>query len=468
MDDSSSQESRSLSRADWRSTPSTVLDQDSRLSQTSTLLQESPTTDRFRHSLSNGWARFLNAAQSSQDIDSLKRSLDDHIRQTSSSIGSLQKDVAHRHELATTAVIETRSRTEQIAFKLEEIASLRSDIASLREDTKQSTIQNHKKFKAIQEVLETSCTLASQAAKAETVESLQDELQGLRAEKLDTEKRLASTENKLAALERQIETWKAQMQRAFIAHKHQVAAEQRLSEERFEAVKQQLFALEHQTKINQTDMRNQLSTLGHQVSQIPSQIPQEPSNEMLTFLGQLLGQRDNLARLLGSVNCEAGPLPTSEVVATPHNSQTPELPVRRPPKRRAGNNPPHPQPEPKRTSPVSSVDIRYERGSNEFNELKALYNAYRDIYKSKPPKSEVAFIWRFISNIDNPDISKYVQESLARALPEFVVELRGSSRQKKAPKKKRYISIAKGMTWGMFRQALIYLRPPIEQIREEV
>ncbi|KAK3994991.1 Alpha/Beta hydrolase protein [Cladorrhinum sp. PSN332] len=317
--------------------------------------REPSNTEQFRHSVSSSWARFLNAAQSSQELGGLKRSLDDHIRQTSSSIGSLHKEVAHRHELATISAVETKSRTEQIASELKEVASLRTDIASLREDTIKSNVEISERFEANQQMLQTLLTGASQAAKAEIVESLQTEIRELRAEKLKAEK-------KLAALERQ------------------VAAEQKLAEEKLEETRNQLAALERQTETDKADLNGQLLDLGQ-------------------------------------------------------------------------------QPKPKRTSPSGSDQAHFDRNSEEYKELKDLYHAYREAYRANPPKSDVAFIWRFISNIEDPKVSKHVQESLLKALPEYVVELRGSSRHKQEPKKKRYISIAKGVTWRMFREALVY-HPP--------
>ncbi|KAK4230933.1 Alpha/Beta hydrolase protein [Podospora fimiseda] len=330
---------------DWRS------DQDSQLSQASTIVQESSAnTEHFRHSLSSSWARFLGSAQSNQDIGSLRRSLDDHIKHTNDSIGALEREFAERHELVTASVVDTKSKTEQIASQLKDVATLRVGMVSLWEEVARNNNDTREKLAATQETLDTLRTQASQAAKIETVESLRNEIRELRREKNETEKRLKDTETKLAALERQA----------------------------------------------------------------PQQIP----NEMLRFLEHLTGQQDKLMRLLSTVDAR--------------------------------------QSEPKRASLSTSLEVFLDRNSEQYKGFKDLYLAYREAYKARPPRSDVAFIWRFIGKIESPEVSKHVQLSLLEALPQYVTELRWSAKQKQEPRKKRHVRIAKGITWRMFKEALVY------------
>lgn len=84
-------------------------------------------------------------------------------------------------------------------------------------------------------------------------------------------------------------------------------------------------------------------------------------------------------------------------------------------------------------------------------DIRTLYLVFRDRYKSNPPRSDVDFIWEFISRIESPALSVHVQESLATLLPEYVTRSRDTRR--KNPQ--RHITISRGLTWRKFREALV-------------
>ncbi|KAK4154624.1 Alpha/Beta hydrolase protein [Chaetomidium leptoderma] len=141
------------------------------------------------------------------------------------------------------------------------------------------------------------------------------------------------------------------------------------------------------------------------------------SEDMVKFLDDILARRDGLLRLLDKPDFGI--------------PRKPEEAVQSQSKRPAPSNDP-------------SVDIR------------SLYLLFRDRYKANPPKSDKTFIWEFISSIENPAMSKHIQESLAAILPEYVTQSRDTRR--KNPQ--RHVNISKGLTWRKFREALVKIPGP--------
>lgn len=317
--DASAKESRSLSRADWRSTSSTLLDQDSQLSHIS---QESAGTDRLSLSLSTSWTRFLSAVQCSQEVGGLKRSLEDHTRNTSASIGSLHKEIVDCHEIATASAIEAKSRIEEIASEVDELASLKTNMAALQRDAARKNTEIQQRFEMHHEALERVRSLASQAVTTETIESLQAEIQNLRQEKLQLEQKLSSTEERTAALESQVVFWKTDMEKKLTTLGLQFITEKTAGEIKLQDTERELTTLQHQTETQRADMKKQLSKLEQKFVQMSSEPRQKLPARILIFLEELLGQRDKLMKLLENASHETITILTPQSKLRPYSSST--------------------------------------------------------------------------------------------------------------------------------------------------
>ncbi|KAG7292386.1 hypothetical protein NEMBOFW57_002421 [Staphylotrichum longicolle] len=79
-----------------------------------------------------------------------------------------------------------------------------------------------------------------------------------------------------------------------------------------------------------------------------------------------------------------------------------------------------------------------------------------DAQRAEAYSSDTTFIWDFINSIEDPAMSKHIQESLALRLPECVTVSRDTRR--KNPQ--RHINISKGLTWRKFREALVRIPGP--------
>ncbi|KAK4044537.1 Alpha/Beta hydrolase protein [Parachaetomium inaequale] len=335
--------------------------------------------DRLHQSLSSAWASFLSAQHCSRELGAFRKSLDEHARQTSLSVASLQRDTATRHDLLATAVAEAKSKIEHHAAELEGTAALQTSLATLqqeigqdREDASEKITELSEKLVAQQECLDGVRCATSHDIKTiqeqyrltlEKVESLQGELRETRAEKL-------ASELKLAALESQVTTM--------------------------------------------------------------AQTRQGLSEDSVKLLDEILSRRDDLMRLLERQDQEIPSQSSAPPTAQPGIPLS-QIPA---PKRPAPSNDP-------------SEDIR------------SLYLVFRDKYKTNPPKSDTAFIWQFIGSIENPAMSKHIQESLVAILPEHVKPTR-DTRRKDARRKnpRKHVDISKGLTWRKFREALVKIPGP--------
>ena len=166
--------------------------------------------DRFQQSLSSAWASFLNAQHCNHEINALRRTLDEHIRQSNSSISSLQRDTFHRHDLFSA---ELKSKLEQRATETEglrnRLSTLQQDINQDKGHTSRELTELSGRVSALQESLDGARSNESQHVKdvhehyrlaLEKVESLQAELRELRAEKMASERRMAALEHQIATI----------------------------------------------------------------------------------------------------------------------------------------------------------------------------------------------------------------------------------------------------------------------------
>ncbi|KAH6845227.1 hypothetical protein B0I37DRAFT_179539 [Chaetomium sp. MPI-CAGE-AT-0009] len=380
---------------------------------------ETSKPDRLHQSLSSAWASFLGAQHCSREVDSIKKALEAHVQQTNLSITSLQRDTATKHDLLAASVTEAKSKIEQHAVEIRDIATLRTDLSTFqyevgqgRENVARKITDLFEKTVAQQESLDglrstTSHDIAAiqeQCRSAlEKVESLQHELRETRAERL-------ASEHKLAALESQI-TAMRQTQQQLPEHSANLSGETHSCQE------------------------NLMRLLDNQDCEIPAQNSASPSSRTNVPLTQ------TPADPCASLPHKHTPAPI--VHRDQHDTSEDDHPPARTKRRRL-------------EVPLQSQTIRPVRTHAPRQDIRSLYLVFRDKYKSNPPKSDTVFIWQFISSIEDPAMSRHIQESLATVLPEHVTPSRDTRR--KNPLK--HVDISKGLTWRKFREALVKIPGP--------
>jgi myosin heavy subunit len=380
---------------------------------------ESSKPDRLHQSLSSTWANFLGAQHCSREVDSLKKALDQHVQQMNLSITTLQRDAGTRHDLLAASVTDAKSKVEQHVVEIRNLATLRTDFLTFqyevgqnRENVARKVTDLFEKSVAQQESLDGLRSTTSHDIKAiqeqyhsalEKVESLQQELREARAERL-------ASEHKLAALESQVTAMSQTQQQLptdivnFLGEIH--------------SCREGLMRL-----LDKQDLEN------------PAQSLAPPSNQTSMPFAQ------TPAASYGSLPYEQTPAPI--VHRDEHDTSEDDRPPTRT-KRRRPENPLQPQTERPVPPQAPSQDIR------------SLYLVFRDKYKETPPKSDTVFIWRFISSIEDPAISRHIQESLVTILPEYVKP----TRDKRCKNPLKYVDISKKLTWRMFREALVKIPGP--------
>lgn len=90
--------------------------------------------------------------------------------------------------------------------------------------------------------------------------------------------------------------------------------------------------------------------------------------------------------------------------------------------------------------------------------LKAVFYQLRKDLENNPSKSDVTFIWKFIDRIDDPEVSRHIQESLANLLPELVTKKR-ETRQIRETTDNHHVIISGAVTWKIFQQVLGKMPP---------
>jgi hypothetical protein len=382
---------------------------------------EASKPDRFHHSLSSAWASFLGAQHCSYEVNALRKALEEHIEQTKLSISSLQSDSVARHDLLSTAVAESKSTIEQHTAELKEAAAFRNSLSTFqkeisddRKDASMKVAELSKQVQTHQEGLDALRSSTSQNTRTvqeqcrlalEKVDSLQAELREAKEER-------RSSEQKLAALESQIKTMTWTQPRDELPE---------------DSVKLLGAILSRRDEL--------MTLLKTQHIAIGSQCPPEPHSQMGVSLPE--------APLVHE-GPSYKPLPTPGTHGVEHNSLRPDNPPV-PTKRPLDESP---QPYPKRPAPGPST--------NPSQDIRTLYLVFRDRYKTDPPKSDTAFIWEFLSRIEDPAMSKHIQDSLAAIIPEHVTPTRDTRRRNP----RRHVDISKGLTWRKFREALVRIPGP--------
>ena len=380
---------------------------------------ETSKPDRLHQSLGSAWASFLDAQHCSREVDSLKKSLDQHVQQTNLSITSLQRDTATKHDLLAASVTEVRSKIEQHAVEIRDIATLHTDFSTFQYEAAQNRDNVARKV----------------ADLFEKAGAQQESLDGLRS----------TTSDDFSAIQNQY----------------------RLALEKVEALQQELV----EARAERLASEHKLAAIESQITAIPQTHQQLPT-DVVNFLGDIYSCREDLMRLLDKQDLEnpaqilAPPLnqtsiPLAQTPATPyagvpyeqtsapivhrdqHDTSEDDRPNTRAKKRRL-EDPPQPQVKRPVSPRAPSQDMR------------SLYLVFRDKYKENQPKSDTVFIWQFINSIEDPAMSMHIQESLVAILPEYVKP----ARDKRCKNPLKLVDISKKLTWRMFREALVKIPGP--------
>ncbi|KAL2020881.1 hypothetical protein VTK56DRAFT_7872 [Thermocarpiscus australiensis] len=364
---------------------------------------ESAKPDRFQQSLSSAWASFLNAQHCSREVNAIRKILEERIHQANLSIASLQRDASQQHNTVTAAVAEAKSKIEQHASELKDVGTLRKSLSTLQQEISQD------KEYALRKITELSERVAAQQGTLDGMRSVTS--QGIRS--VEEQYRLAL--EKIEYLQAELRELKAE----------KMASEQKLA------------ALEHHvTTIIQTR--------------------QGPSEETIRFLELMFSRREELRRLLDRQDCEAHTQSSSQTISGGSMPEVEHLVQSRNAEHGYGTEGQKPRAPAKRKTEEALQTQARSAGPSRGQDIRTLYLSFRDRYKTDPPKSDTDFIWEFISGIESPDMSKYIQESLAANLPDYVTRSR-DTRRKNA---NRHINISKGLTWRKFREALVKIPPP--------
>ncbi|KAL2126303.1 hypothetical protein VTI74DRAFT_1214 [Chaetomium olivicolor] len=378
---------------------------------------EASKANRLQQSLSSAWASFLSAQHCTKEVAALRRSLEEHTNRTDLSVAALQREAAQRHDLLATAVAESKSRIDHHAADLKETATLRASLAALqdgigrdKENASRALTELTEKVESQQKILDELRSVTLDAVSSireqwrsalESIESLQSELEALKAGKLASEQKLADLEGRIGTTAKN---------------------RPELSEE--------MAVIRGQIQSCQNDL---MDLLGKQDFEIPA-----PAS------GRTRGR-------MGFPASQAPIVPTEVMLR-----QCPGIPIRHVNPYSEGHDH-HPITTSKRkpSEPLESQPKRPPpRDPNE--DIRTLYLIFRDRYKANPPKSDTAFIWEFLTSIQDPAMAKHIQESLAALLPDYITLSRDTRR--KHPM--RHVNISKGLTWRKFREALVRIPGP--------
>ncbi|KAK4452996.1 hypothetical protein QBC34DRAFT_376968 [Podospora aff. communis PSN243] len=375
--------------------------------------------DNLQNALSSGWASYLNAQHTGREVATLKRHLDEQVRQLSSSLTLMKRDFLDHQRLVTTTVAEAKEISEQLRSELRQLGPLRDALPPLRQEVRsnQEQVTNAiadmaERVGMLQGKMEGTDIVVSAdinsirqqySTALEAIRSLQEEIRGLRAEKI-------AVEQKVAAIESQVGT---------------IDARQELPEGGIELLNRLL--------LRQDELVHALEGLGNEIN--PAQDPSgNNANHPSGNNANHPSGEDDDALPCTVVNTQPPPETGNRTLS----AKTPSPQTRR---RRASNE--SRKSETKRAPPPPGSD------------LKTLLLHYREEYERKRPMSEVTFIWTFIDAIDDRALSTHVQTSLAAVSPRWVSVMPNLRRRPSG----RYISIRKGLRWKDFQKALLKMPP---------
>jgi FtsZ-binding cell division protein ZapB len=379
---------------------------------------EASKPDQFHQSLSSAWASFLGAQHCSREVGALGKTLDEHIQQTNLAVTSLQRDTATRHDLLAAAVADSKSKIEHHVAEIKETAALRASLSTLQQEIRQDREDASRKATEL----------------AEKVDAQQEGLTGWRS-----------------AISQDITSIQKQYRQAL---------------EEVKLLQREL----RETRAEKMASDQKLAALESQVDTI-AQTRQGLSEDMVGFLEDMLCRRSDLTRLLELQSLDTPapsmvPRPAPMTIPLAHTPALPQEVVshEKPPAQAtyasqhdsSKNSQPTAAAKRKPEEPLQSQPKRPAPPSNPNQDIRSLYLVFRDRYKANPPSSDTAFIWEFISSIESQTMSKHIQKSLAAILPEHVTPSRDTRR--KNPR--RHVDISRGLTWRKFREALVKIPGP--------
>ncbi|KAK4648664.1 uncharacterized protein QC761_0013440 [Podospora bellae-mahoneyi] len=397
--------------------------------------------DQLQQSVATGWATFLAAQHWSREVDSLRRSLNEHIKQTST-----------QHELLSVAVVQSKPSSPVTE------ASLENHLESLRQEMTESMSQLSQKITSHEERTEHLRSLTSDDIKdvqekylsaLGMVEYLQGELRDMRSDKVNTENKLTAlerdTENKLTALGRQIA---ALLPPQTPLPDEAVSFLNQLVSRRAEVMRiLSLPCHEEFTQLQQTHVTGATANPEH--TTIPTN-PPRLNNTNTT---------PTSASSITDIQIHVPDRRQRQNTVSKHSQPYMAVITRKQPKRKAAE-PPQTQPSSKRAMPPGTSSTKTSLVNPpktvpaDAQDTKDLYHRFRSRYDTNPPQDQVRGIWRFINQIKNPDVAKHLQESLVISLPEYV---KLGSRSRLATQvngvQRIFITISGKVTWKMFSEA---------------
>ncbi|KAK3362107.1 hypothetical protein B0T24DRAFT_641150 [Lasiosphaeria ovina] len=350
------------------------------------------------HSLSSSWASYLGAQHNSREVTLLKGALDGHTKQVNVLITSLQNDLARNQQLVTTAFAESKARSEQITFEVNELKPLRYSLPLLKQEVDQDKEEATKTFSEL----------------AKKLTDLQQDLGRIQESTLQSIEAIRGQHQSIIGNLSLVE-----------AEMVQLRAEKLLMEQRISALDR---------KLDGMDASRQEG-------------PPEVPPETVSFINKIFLRSEKLMKLLDDHEAEATEICATQPVSLQKErrivvkdkgqveySGTDRLAEGR--KRKIEDSP---QDRPKRTlHSYSSRNIR------------SLYRSFNQEYKNSKPISEVDFIWKFIDSINNPGLSRHIQESLAASLPEYIF----TRKETRRPSDQHHINISTKLSWDEFKKAL--------------
>ncbi|KAL2122693.1 hypothetical protein VTJ04DRAFT_3148 [Mycothermus thermophilus] len=379
-------------------------------------------SDHLHNSLSNAWASFLAAQHCSREIASIQKKVDHHIDNVNRSIASLEASFSSQrtqHAVLSTIVTELKSKVDRYDSRLDEVTILQTRLSTLQQDLTKHSEDTSRKVNAL----------------SDNIEAQQTSLANLRS----------STARDITSMQEQV--------RLVLSRVGSIQAE--LGEARAE----------------KTALMERLVGLENQIKKLAQAQSQGLMGDIFRFLKDILPHRDALMKLLS----ETGNKSQRKDVAPMHEelscgfqidsaiqaSQAAEHHIPYALRRSRGDlqqsntqpsattkreAPEHPQSPPSKRA-CSKPDPR--------EVVRSLFIEFRKRYKTDPPKSDTVFIWQFLNSVEDAAMSKYIQESLIKILPEHVAP----HRDKRSPNPQKYIMVSRELSWTVFRNALAKIPP---------
>lgn len=337
--------------------------------------------NRLRNILSNGWSEYLRAQHTTRELSTVRQYVEEQVQQLRDSFEKLERYQASHQGLTAAAVTQCKSRCDELMSNFGDLKDLgdrftrlQKDVGSSQEQITTSAFELGRRLAALQERVEglnaqlstdTRGIQSRYTTALELIEFLQRELREVRAANL-------ASSQKLAALERQIETWQT----------------------------------------------------------APPQLPQDMAN----FLNGIIPRQDALMKLLETssltptinVATQAG----EQTYLTTRSANSVLILITLIVKENTESI------EVQRSSPNKQKGrrSRYQRTTktlalSKIHSLSTLLVEFRERYRNEDPTSDVEYIWDFLNSLEEMGLSKHIQLSLAKQIPSHV-EVRARIRKR--------------------------------------